>query len=319
MALGEFDLIDRYFRRGPAGGSVILGVGDDGALLRPDPGHDLVAVVDTLVAGVHFPADLDASDIGWRAAAVNLSDIAAMGARPRWATLALTLPAAEDAWLSGFSEGLYTALDGAGATLVGGDTTRGNQRVISLQVMGEVPAGEALRRDGARPGDLLFVSGHPGDAAAGLRRLEAGFDASDPLIRRFRRPEARLPLGQRLRSVASAAIDLSDGLFADVGKLAEASGVGVTLDIDRLPLSAALRAAFPDDAVRFALAGGDDYELAFAVPSESETAIAGLGETLGVSVTAIGSFSAGDGIECRSAGQTVEFDMSGFDHFTEAS
>ena len=318
MALGEFELIESFFRRDSDADGVILGVGDDGALLRPEPGSDLVAVVDTLVSGVHFPDGLDASDVGWRTAAVNLSDIAAMGGTPRWATLALTLPAPDRNWLSAFSDGLYSALGRFGVTLVGGDTTRGDRLVVTLQLLGEVPAGKGLRRDGARPADLLFVSGHPGDAAAGLRLLRDGADLSGPLVDRFRRPEPRLSLGRGLDTLASAVIDLSDGLHADVGKLAASSGVRVTLEIDDLPLSPALLKAFPDEASILALAGGDDYELAFAAPPENASSVARLGEQLGVTLTAIGQFSAGNGVSCVGAGRPVELDLAGFDHFAVA-
>lgn len=314
MSLGEFDLIDRYFRREARSDSVVHGVGDDGAVLRPSAGLELVAAVDSLVDGVHFPSNTDPNDVGWRVAAVNLSDMAAMGAVPRWATLALTLPNVDEDWLGEFSNGLLEALDHSGTALVGGDTTRGDQLVITLQVLGEVATGKALTRSGARPGDSVFVSGFPGDAAAGLRRLQGGADADDALVRRFCRPTPRLALGQRLAPIASAAIDVSDGLYADLARLAQASGVGAVLDVTELPLSEALLDAFPDSAASLALSGGDDYELCFTVPPDHLEAVQSLAGELEIRLTRIGEIDSGNDIRCLNAG---EDEIQGFDHFRE--
>lgn len=299
MALGEFELIDRFFRAcGASRADVVLGVGDDGALLRPPPGTDLVAVSDTLVEGVHFPAGSPAASVGHRALAVNLSDIAAMGGTPRWALLSLTLPQVMEPWLEGFAQGFGALARAHGVALVGGDTTRG-ALTIGVQVLGTVPAGEGLRRNGGRPGDALFVTGTPGDAAAGLAiimgapgNVAAGQwpadlrrdvpdvarpDALQALRQRFEFPTPRLAEGEALRARASACIDISDGLVGDLGKLAAASGCSAVLDLEALPCSAALAAAFtPEAALRCMLEGGDDYELLLAVPPPQVATVAAM-------------------------------------------
>ena len=232
-----------------------------------------MVTVDTIVAGVHFPPDTSAEDIGYRALAVNLSDIAAMGAMPAWATLALTMPAADESWLEGFCAGFFSLARAHDVTLIGGDTTAG-PLTVTVQIMGHVPAGKALRRSGAQPGDLVFVSGHLGDAAAGLALIEKRADTSnaahrDFLIERFLRPVPRIGLGKALRGLASATIDISDGLGADLGHILEASGVGARIDPDRLPRSRALIETFePMRAFELALSGGDDYELCFTLAPE---------------------------------------------------
>ncbi len=306
--MDEFELIRRYFAR-PGGTGVEVGIGDDGAVLVPTAGLHLVQVVDTLVEDVHFPAHLSPSDIGFRAVAVNLSDIAAMGARPRWMTLAMSLPEADDRWLEAFAGGLHTAAAEFGVVLVGGDTTRAPIVVVTVQVTGEIEPGRALRRDGAKPGDTIYVSGTLGDAAAGLEGLLDG-DPVRELVQRFTRPAARVHLGQALVGSASAAIDVSDGLYGDLAKLLESSGVGAEIHIDRLPLSAALVSNVePDTRRRYALAGGDDYELCF-------TAAGPLPDTGIVPVTAIGTVTAATGIVCRDAGRRVPFDDAGYLHFS---
>lgn len=274
MALGEFALIDRFFRDiGRPRADVVLGVGDDGAVLHSPPGHDLVAVSDTLVAGVHFPLDAPARSIGHRALAVNLSDIAAMGATPAWALLSLTLPEVHERWLTEFAGGFSRLARTHDLQLVGGDTTRGPLSV-SVQVIGFVPPETALRRSTARPGDLLFVSGCPGEAAAGLALLQGTQRSRErltdsdrrALIERFEFPQPRLALALQLRGVASACMDISDGLLGDAEKLAQASGVRIRIDLERLPQSPALTAAFAEEASRvLSLTGGDDYELLFSV------------------------------------------------------
>jgi len=233
-----------------------------------------------------------------------------------WALLALSLPEPDTHWLEGFARGFHALADRAGLTLVGGDTVRG-PRVVTVQVLGFVPAGLALRRDGARPGDVLYASGSLGDAAAGLKLLRDGrrADTDSSLVRRYRFAEPRLALGMALRGVASAAIDVSDGLLGDLGKLCDASGVGAILELEQLPLSRALLASFDaTQAERFALGGGDDYELAFAVPraavSEMETSLATIGR-----ITRIGEIVTGHGVRCQRAGQTVEPEIAGYDHF----
>jgi thiamine-monophosphate kinase len=317
VALGEFALIDRYFRdRGAQRADVRLGVGDDGALLRLPPGEDLVAVSDTLVEGVHFPSGSDARSIGHRALAVNLSDIAAMGGTPRWALLSLTLPSVDEAWLEAFAAGFGDLALGHGVALVGGDTTRG-PLTIGVQVLGSVPAGQGLRRSGARAGDALFVSGTPGDAAAGLASLMGRSGGADhrtdtdvppdaaAFEARFLYPTPRVALGQALLPLASACIDVSDGLVGDLGKLAAASGCAAVLDVDALPSTA------PRHCV---LHGGDDYELLFTVPPARVAAVAAL-----AGVTRIGEMRAGEGVSLREAGRETAADSAagpaGYDHF----
>ena len=318
--MGEFELIERYFAKvGPGRADVVLGVGDDAALLTVPAGHELAACTDTLVDGRHFPAVTRADDIGWRALAVNLSDLAAMGATPAWATLALTLPAVDEDWLEGFVAGFAALATQHQVALVGGDTTRG-PLTITVQALGFVPAGTALRRGGARPGDLLYVTGWPGDAAAGLALIEgrlAGQGANRAALEgKFRRPEPRLGFGTRLRGVASACIDISDGLAADLGRLAAASGVGATVRAAELPLSRALFALAGEDRAReFALGGGDDYELLFTVPPAARAALAAVTASAGAPAChCIGEIAAGRGV--RIQGERGELALPrGWDHF----
>lgn len=305
----EFELIQRYFVRADDGEGVIVGVGDDGAVLRPEPGRELVTVIDTLVEGTHFPEEVQAADLGYRAVAVNLSDIAAMGARPLWMTLAITMPPTSSEWIDGFARGLFAAADEHRLALVGGDTTGGSSVVVSVQITGDVEAGGALLRSGAAPGDTIYVTGTLGDAAAGLSMIGAG-NADEFLLGRFLRPQARIAVGLELAGLASACIDVSDGLVGDLRKLLDASSVGADLNLDALPLSRAMTQAFDDEVGRrFAATGGDDYELCFtssrALPAE----------LAGVAVTAIGTVSDGGELVCRSAGAVVEVDDSGYRHF----
>ena len=263
--MSEFELIRRFFR-GRRGPGVVLGPGDDAAVLQPGAGMQLVMTMDTLVAGRHFPEDLPAADIGWRSLAVNLSDLAAMGADPRWCLLSLSLPSADEHWLAEFCAGFDRLAEQAGITLVGGDMVRGPLS-ITVQACGEVPAGRALLRSGARPGDRLCIAGVPGEAAAGLAQWQAG-ERHGALVNAFCRPSPQLDLGRRLRGLASACIDISDGLLADLSHLlAESGGLGAVVELARLPLSPALQ-TWGDDARRrhVRLAGGDDYLLLFTVP-----------------------------------------------------
>ncbi|MHA7817568.1 MAG: thiamine-phosphate kinase [Pseudohaliea sp.] len=272
MPVNEFELIRRYFWGLGAGDAIRLGIGDDAALLELPPGEVLVTSVDTLVEGVHYPEDTFPEDVGYRALAVAASDLAAMGASPLACTLALTLPEADELWLQAFSEGLARACADCRLPLAGGDTTRGPATVITLQVLGACPADAVLRRNGARPGNQVCVSGTLGGAAAALAILEErwhpGPEAADALLARFNRPTARLALGERLRGVATAAIDVSDGLLADLGHIAAASGVAIALDSAALPLAPALADA-GERGRAWALAGGDDYELVFTLPAEA--------------------------------------------------
>jgi thiamine-monophosphate kinase len=280
-----------------------------------------VAALDTLVEGRHFPVGSPPASIGHRALAVNLSDLAAMGAEPAWFLLALTLPQADDGFLAGFAHGLLELASKHAVALVGGDTTAG-PLTISVQALGTVEAGAALRRDGGKPGDLLFVSGTPGDAAAGLKLAmgaapAAGLDDAQRrwLLDRFEFPEPRIALGRALRGLASACIDVSDGLAADAGKLAAASGCGCTLDVRRLPLSPALRAQAGAAAIELALGGGDDYELCFAVAPENVPQLTLRLADVKCPVACIGQLTAGGGVRVMDDGVPLPAVPAGFDHF----
>jgi thiamine-monophosphate kinase len=321
--LGEFELIRRFFMRprpGAASESVIVGIGDDAAVLALPDASQLVAAVDSIVAGRHFPEGAPARSIGHRALAVNLSDLAAMGAVPAWATLALTLPSAEQSWLQSFADGLLDLADEYGVTLVGGDTTRG-PLTVSVQLLGYLPRGSALRRSGARSGDLLTVTGTLGDAGAGLAFLRkpptAGVElAAQELVRRFEYATPRVRFGIAARGIASAAMDLSDGLVGDLPKLAQASGVAAHVAIDRLPLSAAMRAAVPDAQARdWALAAGDDYELLHSVSAARYPALAAAAAQLNLRLSPIGEIRSGSGVTWSLNGEEFTPAVSGWDHF----
>jgi thiamine-monophosphate kinase len=321
MPLSESALIERYFRSlGVQRGDVPLGIGDDAAVLEVPPDAQLVATTDTLVAGVHFPSATPPAAIGHRALAVNLSDLAAMGARPAWALLALTLPEADAGWLGEFAAGLARLARAHNVALVGGDTTRG-PLTVTLQLLGCVPHGAALTRAGGRAGDELFVSGTPGDAGAGLALLEGRMSAPAAaaayLRERFLAPSPRVALGERLRGYASACIDVSDGLLGDAGKLAHASGTAVRLEFESLPVSEPLEDALGAEAAReLALTAGDDYELCFSVPAHQ---IARLTRELPPqhwNYRRIGALSAGAGAVVTRGGTVMEFSHSGYQHFS---
>ena len=307
--MDEFELIRRYFSRPAESDVVVAGIGDDGAVLRPPAGRELVTVIDTMVAGTHFPAGMRACDVGYRIVAINLSDIAAMGAEPRWMTLALTLAEADADWLEGFASGLYEAAAEWGVMLVGGDTTKGDQLVASVQMSGDLAPGTALYRSGAQAGDTIFVTGTLGDAAAGLQQLSEG-ESESYLARRFARPSARVAVGRALAGIAHAAIDLSDGLVADLSKILEASQAGADLDLQRLPLSEALlRRVGREQALRHAMGGGDDYELCFTLPEST------LPAEIATGVTPIGRITREPGLVCRDGDSVVPFDATGYRHF----
>jgi len=313
----EFELIQTYFVRPDEASDVIVGIGDDGAVFRPPLGKDLVTVVDTLVEGVHFPGNVrddEADYIAHRALAVNLSDIAAMAAKPRWMTLALTLGEVRERWLSEFSNALHSLASEFGVELVGGDTTRGSAIVVTVQVTGIVDPGRMLCRSGAQAGDTIYVSGTLGDAAAGLHLMqhppEKFLSPHEYLTARYKYPTARVALGFAIAGKANAAIDISDGLYGDLEKLVLASDVGADLHLDRVPRSIALKSCFDaQQQRRFALSGGDDYELCFTsaenLPDEIE----------GVSVTAIGKINSQPGIVCYDNGDVVRYADSGYRHF----
>ena len=314
---GEFELIARHFARlTPPRDDVVLGVGDDAALLVPAAGHELVATVDTLVEGVHFFADCAPAALGHKALAVNLSDLAAMGARPAWALLALTLPRADDDWLAAFARGLRDLAQDHGVALVGGDTCRG-PLAVSITALGQVPCGQALRRAGARPGDGVYVSGELG--AAGLavraRRGEITLPAAlaEHAARRLDWPQPRVALGLALGGLASAAIDVSDGLLADLGHVCAAGGVGARLDLASLPLPQGGLGLASNDEL---LGSGDDYELCFTVPPANEHALPTLAGRLGLALTRIGQIEAEPGVRVMdSQGAAAPVTRRGHDHF----
>jgi thiamine-monophosphate kinase len=319
--MDEFELIRRYFSRlGAARSDVVLGVGDDAALLEVPDGMELVAAVDTIVAGRHFLEGSDARSIGHRALAVNLSDLAAMGASPAWATLALTLPKAEPEWLEGFASGFSELANAHRVALVGGDTTSGHL-TVSVQIMGHVPKGAALRRGGAEAGDLLAVTGTLGDASAGLAlsmgALTSGAAAAArELVARFDYPTPRVAFGVAARRLASACMDLSDGLVGDLGKLIAASGLGARVGIEHLPLSPALRAITSLDWARnYALGGGDDYELLLAVHPERIAALAERARELNLTLTVIGELCRGNSVQWTLHGAQFTPAVQGYDHF----
>ena len=343
MSLGEFDIIARYFATPRPHGDVLLGIGDDAAVLEVRADRKLVVAMDTIVDGVHFPVGMDAADIGYRALAVNLSDLAAMGAEPSWMTLSLALRAADEAWIAGFATGLFEIADRfnvalrrqqqraerrdpllvllsdgrANVALAGGDTVKG-PLVVTVQVAGWIETDRWLTRSGARPGDLIFVSGVPGEAAAGLAVIQKQLPdsaAAKYFRQRFLRPEPRVALGRVLRTVASAAMDISDGLLTDLGKLCAASGCGARIDIDELPRSTEMPLLFDaQSCVDYALAGGDDYELLFTVP-ESHTADLSRQLAGHVACKQIGVITDAAGVECWKDRRPYVARLRGYDHF----
>ena len=320
--VGEFELIRRFFQRQrPARDGVALGIGDDCALLSPAPGQRLAVSTDMLVEGRHFLSTVDPAALGHKALAVNLSDLAAMGAQPLCFTLALALPAADEAWLDGFSRGLFALADAHGCELVGGDTTRGPLN-LCLTVMGQVPPDVALRRDAARVGDDVCVSGQLGEARLALEVFRGGVALDAPAFARTRerleRPQPRVALGLALRGLAHAAADLSDGLRGDLGHILAAIGVGATLEAPALlaACGADLLTQGQDRALDFALHGGDDYELVFTADPGQREAIARAAQALGLPVARIGRIDAEPGLRLRDGeGQALPLAGHGFDHF----
>lgn len=314
----EFDLIARYFTR-PAPGAV-LGVGDDAALMRLSPGMELAVSTDMLVAGRHFLPDADPFQLGHKALAVNLSDLAAMGARPRWATLSLALPEADVAWLEAFSRGFFGLAQRHGVDLVGGDTTRGPLN-LCITILGEVPMGQALRRDGARVEDDIWVSGSLGGAALGLCHLlgevELTTDEVASCLERLHAPVPRVELGQGLVGVAHGAIDISDGFMADLGHILERSGMGAEIHIEQVPAHPAVAARMADHlGQQCLLAGGDDYELCFTAPPGQAQAVLAAGARSGVSLARVGRITAVAGLRILGAdGRDMKLEMKGYDHF----
>lgn len=319
MSQGEFDLIHQYFRqRVPARPNLPLGIGDDGAVVRPDE-RDLVWVLDTINAGVHFPDGAPGRAVGHRVLAVNLSDMVAMGADPHWCLLSLTLPTPDGAWLEGFCEGFFGLCEQSGTTLAGGDLTRG-PLAASVTLLGPLHA-RAVTRQGARPGDHLLVSGTLGDARAGLDIALGGGGAADAveawLLDRYLYPAPRLALAPLLPEYANAAIDLSDGLCPDLGHVLEESGVGAEIHLDRLPLSEALMAHAGEEAGHLALAGGDDYEILASVPPAQRDGFVAAAREAGVVLSDIGRVTMTGGIRVLDASGVAVPLPDGFSHFGE--
>lgn len=320
---GEFALIDKYFARPTP--SAVLGPGDDCALLQPSPGMQLAVTTDMLVAGTHFLPDTDPKNLGWKALAVNLSDLAAMGAEPRWVTLAGAMPAADETWLASFAEGFFACAREYGVDVVGGDTTKGPIN-LCITALGEIEPGKALRRDGAQIGHQIWVSGRPGLASLGLAQLQGRIELPAPwqrlCIGALEKPRPRVALGRALRGIASAAIDVSDGLLADLGHIAERSGCAAAVRLVQLPhlpkgdnYDAVLRKL----ALECLLAGGDDYELCFTAPAEQHVAIGRIAADLELPLWCIGEMTEGKTGEVTvfdPDDKPVEFERKGFDHFS---
>lgn len=316
----EFELIGRYFARDAGADSASLGIGDDAAVVAATPEHELVMTTDTLVCGTHFFPDVEAVSLGHKALAVNLSDIAAMGARPRWVLLAITLPDIDEAWLAQFASGFFELALKHDVVLIGGDTTRGPLS-ITVTAIGEVAQGRALRRDGACVGDEIWVSGQLGSAALALRHRCGEFRLRGQDLKvcsaHLDMPTPRVELGQALVGLASSAIDVSDGLIADAGHIAQGSGLGMEVHYGELPAISSVLRLKHDAQVRDALlCGGDDYELLFTVPADAAERLDGISGSLGLALTRIGQVVPGMSVAVLDgANGTIDVDVGGYDHF----
>lgn len=304
--MAEFSIIDTYFNRKNAN-SVDLGVGDDSALLTPPLQQQLVICADTLVAGRHFPMNTDPHAIGWKSVAVNLSDIAAMGATPHSILLALSLPQIDHDWLKAFSQGLYDCCDQFGVSLIGGDTTQSPHLTLSVTALGWVDIGQAIPRSGAKPGDLICVSGTVGDAAFALQHL------GHPLQKRLDYPTPRCQLGAALKGLAHSMIDISDGLAQDLGHILKASQVGAKLQLENLPISPTLQTLDDAQKWQYALAGGDDYELCFTISPQNYQKL--LQKQLDVSISMIGTIQQQHGLTFEKDGVDHSLQFNGYQHF----
>ncbi|MBS1131068.1 MAG: thiamine-phosphate kinase [Proteobacteria bacterium] len=319
---GEFALIDKYFARPTP--SAILGPGDDCALVQPSPGKQLAVTTDMLVAGTHFLPGTDPKNLGWKALAVNLSDLAAMGAQPRWVTLAGALPSVDEAWIAAFASGFFNCAQEYGVDVIGGDTTKGPLNVC-ITAIGEVEPGQALRRDGAKVGDQIWVSGRPGLASLGLAYLQGKVKLPEPWPRlcvgALEKPRPRVALGLALTGIASAAIDVSDGLLADLGHIAERSACAAAVklvQLPHLPKGESYDADLRRIALECQLAGGDDYELCFTAPGSQSLAIAQIAAQLELPLWNIGEMVTGQAGEVTvfdPDGKPVEFNHKGYEHF----
>lgn len=319
--MGEFELIQRCFvDAGRSRTDVALGIGDDGAVLRLRDGCDLVITTDSMVEGTHFSPDVDPRALGHKLVVVNVSDLAAMGAEPCWLSLALTLPKVDEAWLTAFAEGLSETAEYYNCQLVGGDTTKGPLS-LTMVAKGQVPKGKALTRSGAKVGDFIYVTGTLGDAALGLlltqNRIEVSKKHRAHLLQRFYYPTARVALGQALRTIASSAMDLSDGLAGDIQHLLRRSQVGASIDVSRLPLSQAFKDSCTAElALALALSGGEDYELLFTVPESRRGSLEVLLSPYGVPITCIGRITGLVGkLELKQGDSTLNYQHKGYEHF----
>lgn len=319
---GEFALIDRYFARPTP--SAVLGPGDDCALIQPTPGKQLAVTTDMLVAGTHFLPDTNAQNLGWKTLAVNLSDLAAMGATPRWVTLAGALPAADESWIATFAEGFFACAGEFGVDVIGGDTTKGPLN-LCVTAIGEIDSGCALRREGARAGNQIWVSGRPGLASLGLAQLQGRIELPEPwrrlCIGALEKPRPRVALGRALIGIATAAIDVSDGLLADLGHIARRSGCAAAVrlcQLPHLPKGETYDAVLRKLALECQLAGGDDYELCFTASGNQHLAISKIAADLELPLWCIGEMTAGPPGEVTVFDpdqKAVEFDFKGYDHF----
>lgn len=320
--MNEAEIIRRIATRGSRErADVVLGIGDDAAILRVPEGHELVVSTDRVVEGVHFLPHMDPYSIGYKALAVNLSDLAAMGAEPAWFTLNLALPKADEIWLNTFCNGLFTVADAFGVALVGGDTDRA-PLAVGIQIMGFVPRGKGIRRKGANAGDVIYVTGTLGDAMLGLEIsrgvLKTTNAARDQLLARFERPTPRIAVGLGLRGIATACIDVSDGLAADLGRILEASGVGATVMIENVPFSDYFRRCAPPHALARSLTHGEDYELVFTAPESRHQEIEKLAARSGCALTPIGRIESRRGLRVvDEAGHPIKLARTGYDHFAQ--
>lgn len=318
--MSEFDLILQHFTRETH--HTNLSIGDDAALISVAPDMELAISSDMLVAGTHFFPNADAYKLGWKSLAVNISDMAAMGANPKWATLAIALPNEDSAWLTQFSNGFFACAEQFNIDLIGGDTTRG-PLTISVQIMGEVPIGKAIKRSGAKTGDEVWVSGHLGNAALALTHMQSKLtlpaDIFTDCVKALNTPQPRVALGLALRGLANSAIDISDGLLADLGHILERSNTGATLQLSKIPHSAFLDAEFitnSEYALNALLAGGDDYELCFTAPAAKHTEIVKLSETLNLKLSAIGEITSKPHLTVHGFDNRIlDFKKTGFNHF----
>ncbi len=314
----EFDLIKRYFNRPQP--DAVLGVGDDAALVQVSPGMQLAISADMLVAGTHFYADIDPWMIGWKSMAVNISDMAAMGAQPRWATLAIALPKADEIWVARFAEGFFACAEQFDVALIGGDTTRG-PLTISVQIMGEIAPGQSLLRSNAHVGDDLWVSGQLGDAALALAAIQGRFPLSETELYAcspaLHQPQPRVALGRALQGLAHSALDISDGLLADLGHILERSKVGAEVWLKAIPQSNTVSAHSHQNEVQsMILSGGDDYELCFTAPAKNRHRIAEIGQKLGLTMAIIGQITASPTLTVLGLDNTpLTLKEHGFDHF----